>query len=106
MHSHKQIRSTRKDGNCFYRAFGFRLAELIINTRGEWSVWVVLFVKEFSLKLLTDVGYELAAIEDFHEMFVEVMLLTSLEKLVGKKVNQKKTFKRNIYQTRLFVTCV
>ncbi len=72
------MRTTRRDGNCFYRyaddnirAFAFRFAELL-KADSNWArerLQKAIDTKQ----LLLDAGYDLYAIEDFHEMFVETL---------------------------------
>jgi len=65
------MRTTRKDGNCFYRAFGFRFCELIReNKTSPWAKDLYKRAKD-SKDYLVSVGYDLLAIEDFHEMMME-----------------------------------
>ncbi|KXS17767.1 cysteine proteinase [Gonapodya prolifera JEL478] len=70
-------RSIRKDGNCFYRAFGWRLAELLWSPSSASSFWhdtakaVLISTRE----LLTSSGYEQVMIEDFYDTFLAAMKL-------------------------------
>lgn len=74
---YKFTRTTRRDGNCFYRGFGFGLAELIKKNKetawGKAAVEKVLQTKQ----LLLDVGYDLYAIEDFYDVFTESGIFNS-----------------------------
>ncbi|KAI9007727.1 peptidase C65 Otubain-domain-containing protein [Hyaloraphidium curvatum] len=71
--AHKGFRSVKKDGNCFFRAFGYRLAELIWERDGsDWQRKAM----ENALRtkqMLVDVGYEVGAIEDFYDQFMETL---------------------------------
>jgi ubiquitin thioesterase protein OTUB1 len=97
--THEGFRSVKKDGNCFFRAFGYRgclediggfrgkgskslrphfrgiigLAELIWEHNGdEWGQFAT--SKATGTKsMLVDVGYELGAIEDFYDTFMETL---------------------------------
>eukprot|EP00842_Homolaphlyctis_polyrhiza_P006448 jgi/Hompol1/6804/HPOL_002290-RA len=70
------IRNVRKDGNCFYRAFGMRLAELMFHGRGQpWHARLLeraLATKE----LMHATGYDMSILEDFYEKFDEVLKIT------------------------------
>ncbi|KAL2918810.1 hypothetical protein HK105_201644 [Polyrhizophydium stewartii] len=67
------MRSVRKDGNCFYRAFGFRLAELVWENRGLPWHRAVLERATATKALMTTMGYDMSILEDFWEKFEEVL---------------------------------
>lgn len=55
------MRTTRRDGNCFYRAFSFRFAELLKDNT-DWARWALQNAIN-TRDLLVNSGYELGAIE-------------------------------------------
>ncbi|KAJ3343374.1 OTU domain, ubiquitin aldehyde binding [Gonapodya sp. JEL0774] len=70
-----RYRSIRKDGNCFYRAFGWRLAELLwsgANTAWHDTAKAILIS---SIDILTASGYEQAMVQDFYDTFLSAMKL-------------------------------
>lgn len=85
---YQQIRTVRGDGNCYYRAFLYRLAETLLQqpenatnnnttTTSQESQRILEFCKTTSWKLVQAAGYEPMTIEVFYEELVELM-----EKLV------------------------
>lgn len=71
------MRSVRKDGNCFYRAFAFRFCELLLQNRGmQWQKVAIERAKE-SKALLTTMGYDMGLLEDFWEGFDNALTLHS-----------------------------
>ncbi|KAJ8324386.1 hypothetical protein QVD99_002418 [Batrachochytrium dendrobatidis] len=69
------MRNVRKDGNCFYRAFGFRLAELVFEHRDlPWNRAILQRAKE-TKALMTTMGYDMSILEDFWERFQDVLLI-------------------------------
>jgi len=75
--TYPSYRRIRPDGNCFYRAFSFKLLEyLLLNTT---QLELESFIEKFKLKreLLTAVGFNQFTVEDFYECFLE--LLTKLQ---------------------------
>lgn len=63
------MRTVKKDGNCFYRAFAFRFCELLRhNYRLEWYTQVLEKAKA-TKELMTTMGYDMSLLEDFYEPF-------------------------------------
>jgi ubiquitin thioesterase protein OTUB1 len=72
------MRTTRGDGNCFYRAVWYRLCDLLLHERlegkSEEGQRLLTFVKDESMKLATtEGGYEELALEIFYEAVVEFL---------------------------------
>ncbi|TPX48093.1 hypothetical protein SeMB42_g01662 [Synchytrium endobioticum] len=68
------VRAIKKDGNCFYRAFGFRLAELLAEHDGSlWSDSVLARVVA-SKDMLVEQGYDLGAIQDFYDISLRLLM--------------------------------
>jgi ubiquitin thioesterase protein OTUB1 len=68
------IRMVRGDGNCYYRAFLFALAEkLCENNKGPEGQRIVTFLKEESWKHVKDVGYNEMTMEMFYEEAVSLI---------------------------------
>lgn len=63
------VRHVRKDGNCFYRAIAFRLAELAAEERARGGAWAEVLVDRVraSRAVVAEAGYDLAVVEDFYE---------------------------------------
>ncbi|KAJ1332709.1 hypothetical protein BSLG_008338 [Batrachochytrium salamandrivorans] len=73
------MRNVRKDGNCFYRAFGFRLAELVFEQRGlPWHQAILQRARD-TKALMSAMGYDMSILEDFWEKFQEVLLITEMD---------------------------
>ncbi|KAJ1557172.1 OTU domain, ubiquitin aldehyde binding, partial [Nowakowskiella sp. JEL0078] len=68
---HTGLRSIRKDGNCFYRAFGFRFAELV-HQNPQWRNAAILRASQ-TKDLLSETGYDISILEDFWEPFNEAL---------------------------------
>lgn len=68
------MRTVKKDGNCFYRAFAFRFTELVRQHHG--SQWYDIIVKRAltSKDLMTTMGYDMSILEDFWVPFEEAIL--------------------------------
>ncbi|TPX32603.1 hypothetical protein SmJEL517_g04329 [Synchytrium microbalum] len=64
------MRAIKKDGNCFYRGFGFRLAELVWEQANTLWADTILTRAMSTKELLLSQGYDLYAIEDFYDMFI------------------------------------
>lgn len=65
-----QIRKTRGDGNCFFRALAFALVENIIHRfQGERRIELISSLREEMTALLEKAGFERMAYEDFAEEF-------------------------------------
>ncbi|VDD74536.1 unnamed protein product [Mesocestoides corti] len=67
---YSKIRRVRRDGNCFYRAFGFAYLEYLIEGRRiEEAKRFIRFCDECK-DALVSFGYIQFTVEDFHEQFV------------------------------------
>jgi ubiquitin thioesterase protein OTUB1 len=67
--SSKGMRTVKKDGNCFYRAFGFRFCELVRETKNvEWKPRILEQCSS-TKQLLSEIGYDMSILEDFWEPF-------------------------------------
>lgn len=68
------LRRTRPDGNCFFRAFGFAYFESLLSD--DSSVELEKFIKftQTSKDDLIKLGLPPVTIEDFYEVFLEVLL--------------------------------
>ncbi|VDM16710.1 unnamed protein product [Hydatigera taeniaeformis] len=74
---YNRIRRLRRDGNCFYRAFGFAYMEYLMQgKRKEEAKKFIRFCDECK-EFLISVGYTEFTVEDFHEQFTGMV-----EKLV------------------------
>jgi ubiquitin thioesterase protein OTUB1 len=65
------FRHTRGDGNCFYRAFGFAYMEKLLTDKEELTRFRDLIEK--SKDDLISLGFPQFTIEDFHDVFLEVL---------------------------------
>jgi len=75
--TYSEFRRTRPDGNCFFRAVGFRLFEILLEDPAEWSR-----VKEQvtgSKDQMVTLGMPEFTVEDFYDNFMD-----SLERLSGE----------------------
>jgi ubiquitin thioesterase protein OTUB1 len=68
---YKQVRRLRRDGNCFYRAFLFQLFEHFICSKGEAYTSFLKVVEDSKDDLVANGGYDLIAIEDFYDVFMD-----------------------------------
>ncbi|KAJ3309162.1 OTU domain, ubiquitin aldehyde binding [Boothiomyces sp. JEL0838] len=67
-----KMRTIKKDGNCFYRAFAFRFCELVRDQPPELKDKLI--QKCVSTKdLLAQTGYDLSILEDFYDPFYEAL---------------------------------
>lgn len=71
------FRSTRPDGNCFYRAYLFGIFEQLAGEKAKHAAFSERL--SHSLDFCSDAGYEKGAIEDFYEEFME-----SLKRLMAE----------------------
>ncbi|EDV23649.1 uncharacterized protein TRIADDRAFT_27059 [Trichoplax adhaerens] len=69
--SYRWIRRTRRDGNCFYRAFGISLMEMLKQNPDEYHR--VYKVIEESKDRLIELGYQAFIIEDFHQTVLTLL---------------------------------
>jgi ubiquitin thioesterase protein OTUB1 len=68
------IRMVRGDGNCYYRAFLFALAETLCrDTKHPEGQRILTFLKEVSWKHVKEVGYNEMTIEMFYEEAVSLI---------------------------------
>ncbi len=67
---YKYIRTVRRDGNCFYRAFMFRLFEELSQKKNSKLHNDVVKVVEESKSLCEKNGYQWMVFEDFYNMFI------------------------------------
>ena len=75
------IRQVQRDGNCFYRAFAFRLCELLIeNKETKWFEWMHSNCIQ-TKSLLTEMGYDMELLIDFYDMFEKAISSQSLKEL-------------------------
>lgn len=66
---YKYLRTVRRDGNCFYRAFMFRLYEQLADKK-EFKLYnQVLKVVEASKALCERNGYQWIVLEDFYNVY-------------------------------------
>ncbi|KAJ3320754.1 OTU domain, ubiquitin aldehyde binding [Boothiomyces sp. JEL0866] len=67
-----KMRTVKKDGNCFYRAFAFRFCELVRDQPD--STKKILIQKCVATKdIFTQTGYDLSIVEDFYDPFYEAI---------------------------------
>ena len=81
------IRAIRKDGNCFYRAFSFRLADLLLSNFNSPWYHSILQNCISSKSLLSQVGYDEIAYEDFFEIFMEALKPPVIQRPNNSDVN-------------------
>lgn len=62
---YKNIRRTRPDGNCFYRAFAYAYLEKLLEDKQEYQRFYELASK--SKDNLVNLGFPKFTVEDFHE---------------------------------------
>jgi hypothetical protein len=67
---YQSIRTVRRDGNCFYRAFLFRLFEQLSQKKESALYNSVVKVVEESKNLCEKNGYQWMVFEDFYNMFI------------------------------------
>ncbi|GFO48669.1 ubiquitin thioesterase [Plakobranchus ocellatus] len=67
----KNLRKTRGDGNCFYRAFGFAYLEKLLNDGKEYKRF--LDIAQKSKDELIGLGFPQFTLEDFHDTFMDVV---------------------------------
>lgn len=68
---YQSIRRTRPDGNCFFRAFGFAYLEYLLDRKDEYESFRE--VAEKSKDKLVTIGFPKFTVEDFHDIFMEVV---------------------------------
>lgn len=70
---YQSVRRLRRDGNCFYRAFLFQLFEFFVQTKDKEYASFLSVAEASKDDLVANGGYDLIAIEDFHEVFVDAL---------------------------------
>ncbi|CAG2109453.1 unnamed protein product [Medioppia subpectinata] len=69
--SYSDLRKTRPDGNCFFRAFSFGYFEYLLTHREELDrFWPI---AQQSKDKLVEQGFPNFTIEDFHDMFMDTL---------------------------------
>ncbi|KAI9207571.1 peptidase C65 Otubain-domain-containing protein [Polychytrium aggregatum] len=71
--SHMGLRTIKKDGNCFYRAFAFRFCELVWKNAGTDWASVMLNRAIASQALMAEMGYDMNLLEEFWDCFAEAL---------------------------------
>ena len=71
MSKYKHIRTTRRDGNCFYRGYLFRLFEEIAINKDSNLYNKIIKVIEYSKEITGKHNYEWNVYEDFYTVFKE-----------------------------------
>ncbi|KAJ3108257.1 hypothetical protein HDU97_001791 [Phlyctochytrium planicorne] len=110
--THPRMRSIKKDGNCFYRAFCFGFCDAYIRMMGSedgrrWCRKAMEMV-EGTRSLLEKAGYDPIVSEDFYEPFKDALAVgepnaeglpgASYEVAVGKLVEMFRTENRDLYE--------
>jgi len=89
-----KLRRTRPDGNCFFRGFGFRLFEVLL--QDEKRLEELVTVLKSSKDEMIELGMPAFTVEDFYENFMETldrlkgdekMTITELEELFNDEGN-------------------
>lgn len=83
----KFIRRTRGDGNCFFRAFGFAYLETLINNK-EHIQSLRMIINQCTTDL-TKLGYHTFTIDDFKDVFFEVLDQLEDESMQTKDLEEK-----------------
>lgn len=68
---YSNVRRTRGDGNCFYRAFGFAYLEKLLKNKEDLDRFKAYATK--SKDDLIALGFQQFTIEDFHSVFMETI---------------------------------
>lgn len=74
VHNKKTMRKARKDGNCFYRSFIYRLAEILVADKLQLGVKALLKQIPETRKLLVQAGFQELVFEDFEDNWREFLL--------------------------------
>lgn len=88
------LRRTRPDGNCFFRAFGFAYFESLLNDTNQDELENFIAFTRQSKEDLISLGLPSVTIEDFFEIFLEVLLqikdkqIESSDQLLERFCNQ------------------
>jgi len=84
---YSSIRYIRRDGNCFYRAYLYRLFEYICMSNDHLTYKNVLNKIENSRTILENNGFEWMVVEDFYNVFLsELKFMITLEEN-NEKIN-------------------
>ena len=76
---YSSIRTTRGDGNCYYRSFLYQLSDLLLaNKNGDEMKRVVAYVKDSNTAVTNIGGYDEMTMEIFYDSMVE--FIETLEK--------------------------
>lgn len=78
------MRTVRKDGNCFYRAFAFRFCELIRQNYGMPWYDAVISKCAATKDLMLTMGYDMEILADFYEPFEEAVMKCEESELLGR----------------------
>ncbi|KAJ2950310.1 hypothetical protein O0L34_g11676 [Tuta absoluta] len=78
---YKNIRRTRPDGNCFFRAFSYAYLEHLLTNKAEYDKFYE--IAKNSKDILVALGFSQFTVEDFYETFMEVV------SRVGEQANGK-----------------
>ncbi|XP_059055542.1 ubiquitin thioesterase otubain-like [Achroia grisella] len=68
---YKNIRRTRPDGNCFFRAFSYAYLEHLLADKTEYEKFYE--IAKNSKEILVALGFSQFTVEDFYETFMEVV---------------------------------
>ncbi|XP_047530186.1 ubiquitin thioesterase otubain-like [Vanessa atalanta] len=68
---YKNIRRTRPDGNCFFRAFSYAYLEHLLTDKNEYDKFYE--IAKNSKEILVALGFPQFTVEDFYETFMEVI---------------------------------
>uniref|UniRef100_A0A0B6Z667 Ubiquitin thioesterase n=1 Tax=Arion vulgaris TaxID=1028688 RepID=A0A0B6Z667_9EUPU len=68
---YKNMRKTRGDGNCFFRAFGFAFLEKLLQDADAYSRFLA--AAEKSKDDLIALGFPQFTLEDFYDTFIEIV---------------------------------
>ncbi|PHT96619.1 Ubiquitin thioesterase OTUB1 [Capsicum chinense] len=74
---YKNIRRTRPDGNCFFRAFAYAYFESLLDHKEDYNSFYNIAVE--SKKKLISLGFPQFTLEDFHDTFMEVLAIAGKE---------------------------
>ena len=86
---YQSLRTTRGDGNCFYRAVWYQLCDLLLTNKTE-AQRLFHFLKNESMQLTTTKGgYEEVALEIFYDALVEF-----LQEIVDGKMTKENMHKQ------------
>jgi ubiquitin thioesterase protein OTUB1 len=92
---YSSIRYIRRDGNCFYRAYLYRLFENICMENDNSTYKNVLFKVETSRKMLENNGFEWLVVEDFYNIF-----LSELKFMITLNGNEKLNYLNLLFSDR------